>query len=87
MESTANFKANKTIRWPNEESILTKKLVMFQNGSVESVLHSPGDSSDGSNNPVGAPGTDATNDASTTIVDSSHYITVTGLSNCHDIVL
>lgn len=60
---------------------------MFQNGSVESVLHSPGDSSDGSNNPVGAPGTDTTTDVSTTIVDSSHYITVTGLPNYHILLL
>jgi len=50
---------------------------ILQNGSVESVLHSPGDSSDGSNNPVvGASGSDSTPDPSTAIVDSPHYITV-----------
>uniref|UniRef100_A0A1B6LH39 RFX-type winged-helix domain-containing protein n=1 Tax=Graphocephala atropunctata TaxID=36148 RepID=A0A1B6LH39_9HEMI len=51
---------------------------ILQNGSVDSVLHSPGDSSDGSNNPVAGTGGNTTPDPSTTtIVDSSHYITVT----------
>lgn len=56
-------------------------LHILQNGSVESVLHSPGDSSDGSNNPVGR---DSTPDTAATIVDSSHYITVAG-KYCHKI--
>ncbi|XP_054275463.1 DNA-binding protein RFX2-like isoform X2 [Macrosteles quadrilineatus] len=54
-------------------AVPTSHPTLSQNGSVESVLHSPGDSSDGSNNPVGR---DSTPDTAATIVDSSHYITV-----------
>lgn len=58
----------------------------FQNGSTDSVLDSPSGSSDGSVNPGnnGTPGQDPNGDVSSdpsgaSIVDSSHYITVTGM--------
>ena len=61
----------------------------FQNGSTDSVLDSPSGSSDGSGNPgsSGTAGQDPNGDASSdpsgaSIVDSSHYITVTGMF-CH----